>query len=381
MSTFLATLYWVFLGLAVYGFLGYPLLMLLVRATQRRKAAQNLSDAQLPSVTLIVAAHNEEKRIAATLRSLVAQRYPHQKMTIAVFSDGSTDRTERIVRTFAEEGVLLVRFERLGKTECQNRMAEQTTADVLGFVDGNVVWQPNALRELVAPFLDPRVAATSGALQLMKEDREEKNNEGLFRRLDHVIKMGESRLLSTIGVNGPIYAVRRDQYIRLRSDLVSDLVLPILLIAQGKKVTYVPQAVALEPASETIWQEFKRKRRLVTQGMVALPYLLKAAHPLRRPLLFFMLVSHKLLRWFGIELLILAFVVSLFLITSPLFSVIVIVEVALLALAGLGIWLNRLPVPFLKALSYFVLTNIAGLFGSIDAVRGQRAVTWKTQRA
>jgi cellulose synthase/poly-beta-1,6-N-acetylglucosamine synthase-like glycosyltransferase len=381
MTTFLATLYWVTLGLALYGFLGYPLLMLVVRAIRGRLAAEKLSDDQLPTVTLIVAAHNEEKNITATLRSLLAQRYPHEKMTIAVFSDGSTDRTERIVSTFKDDGVLLVTFERLGKTECQNRMAEQTTAEILGFVDGNVAWEPDALRALVAPFADRRVAATTGALRLLQKNREEKVNEGLFRRLDHIVKVGESRLFSAIGVNGPIYAVRRTDYARLRPDLVSDLVLPVLLAAQGKKVLYVPEAVALEPASETIWQEFKRKRRLVTQGLVAIPYLLKAAHPLRQPLLFFMLFSHKLLRWFGIELLMIAFLVSLFLIGSPFFSVLVIVEVILLVLAGIGIVLrNRVPVPLLQALSYFVLTNIAGLLGGIDAVRGQRAAVWKTQR-
>ncbi|MFH0830782.1 MAG: glycosyltransferase family 2 protein, partial [Parcubacteria group bacterium] len=285
------------------------------------------------------------------------------------------------------QSVTLVRYEgRLGKTECQNRMVAGSSAEVVVFSDGNVHWAPGALSKLVAPFADTTVAATTGALHLKRGEQTEQINEGLFRRLDHLIKKGESSLLSTIGVNGPVYAVRRKDYIRLQPHLVSDLVLPVLLIARGRRVFYVPQAQVLEPAAPTIWHEFRRKRRLVTQGLVALPLLLRASHPLRQPWLFFLLLSHKILRWFGVELLIFAFIATLALIYLPLFQIVLSIELVLLAAAGLGLlFLRNTPKSpsrsrLLSALSFFVLTNTASLLGAYDYLRGHSATRWRTER-
>ncbi|MFO0704587.1 MAG: hypothetical protein U0517_01250 [Candidatus Andersenbacteria bacterium] len=199
----------------------------------------------------------------------------------------------------------------------------------------------------------------------------------MSRRLDHVIKQGESRLLSTVGVNGPIYAVRRSDYIRLQPRLVSDLVLPVLLVARGKRVEYVPEAVGLEPSTTSVWQEFRRKRRLVTQGFVALPLLLRAATPLRRPGLCMLLLSHKFLRWIGVELLGLTLIatLALVLVGAPGFGVVLVLQVAALLAAGLGLLFS----PF-AALAFFVLTNVASLVGAIDYLRGETATRWRTER-
>lgn len=271
-------------------------------------------------------------------------------------------------------------------------------SDIVAFSDGNILWRRDALRQLVQPFVERQVGATTGALHLIRKipstngdpaPTVERANEGLFRRFDHSIKKGESALLSTVGVNGPIYAVRLTDYIRLQPHLVSDLVLPLLLVARGRQVRYVPEAIGLEPATTSVWQEFKRKRRLVVQGFVALPLLLRAANPLRRPLLFALLLSHKVLRWIGVELLAISFIATIALVVlasvvQPVFAIALIVEIAALLLAVLGLLFTnsaRGRPALIEALSFFVLTNVASLVAVVDYVRGETATRWHTQRS
>jgi cellulose synthase/poly-beta-1,6-N-acetylglucosamine synthase-like glycosyltransferase len=379
-----ALVFIIFVVLAAIPFAVYPLVMLvLARARRQTIHASGSGQTTEPSVTVIVAAYNEQDSITKTVESLLAQEYPRDKFKIIVFSDGSSDRTEEIVRSFSGQGVGLVRFEgRIGKTECQNRMVERLSSDVIIFSDGNVHWQPRAVKNLVAPFSDARVGATTGALHLVRAARVEQVQEGLFRKVDDIIKKGESALSASIGVNGPIYAVRRSDYIRLAPHLVSDLVLPFLLVARGRRVLYVPSAVTLEPTTPSIWHEFRRKRRLVTQGFVALPLLCRAAFFGRRPaLLLTLLISHKMLRWIGIELLLAAFIVSLLGLPAGGYIVVVVVELALIIAALVGIWsaVRKRPIPILDPLGYFLMTNIASLLGWLDAVRGKTATTWVPQ--
>lgn len=384
---------WTSFGLAAAAFIGYPLVAAVAARRKRAPTPEAAPSAWRegtfkPKVAIVVAAHNEEHAIAATLDSLLAQDYPADRRSIVVFSDGSTDKTESVVRSYENRGVELVTFARLGKTECQNRVVESLGADVevVAFADGNVRWEPQSLAALVAPLRD-NVAATTGKLMLERKQLfdptvEEREHEGLFRRFDEAVKAGEDALGSTIGVNGPIYAVRRREYIRLRADLVSDLVLPVLLVARGKRVAYVPAAIAREPASPDVWTELRRKRRLVTQGLIALPLLLRAGWRSRTPGLLSMLVLHKVLRWFGLELLILSFAAQILLLPRAFYGVTV--TIGLLALAGALVAIaraatNRSAGP-LMPLGYFLLTTFGGLLGKFDLLRGERAATWRTAR-
>jgi len=386
---------WSSFGLAAAAFLGYPAVTYIAAAVRSRRRSRQKPEPQAwevgklkPKVAVVVAAHNEERAIAATLDSLLAQDYPADRRRIVVFSDGSTDKTESVARGYASRGVELVTFARLGKTECQNRVVESLGADVevVAFADGNVRWEPQSLAALVAP-LRGNVAATTGKLMLERKQLfdptiEEREHEGLFRRFDEAVKAGEDALGSTIGVNGPIYAVRRREYIRLRADLVSDLVLPVLLVARGRRVAYVPDAVAREPASPDVWTELRRKRRLVTQGLAALPLLLSASWRSRTPGLLSMLTFHKILRWFGLELLVLSFAAQILLLPRAFYGVTV--TIGLLALAGALVAIaraatNRSAGP-LMPLGYFLLTTFGGVLGKFDLLRGERAATWRTAR-
>ncbi|MFO0702630.1 MAG: glycosyltransferase family 2 protein [Candidatus Andersenbacteria bacterium] len=381
---------WTSFGLAAAAFVGYPIAMVVaaaVRAPRRSQALASAPPPQPPKVAIVIAAYNEEAGIAHTLESMFAQDYPSDRRKIIVFSDGSTDTTDEVVRGFASRGVQLVRYPRLGKTECQNRTVESLPADidVVAFADGNVRWERGALTALVAPFAQQNVAATTGKLMYQRATVagaavEEREHEGLFRRVDESIKAGESALVATVGVNGPIYAVRRSEYVRLRADYVSDLVLPVLLVARGRRVVYVPAAIAREPASPDVVAELARKRRLVTQGLVALPLLVRAGWRSRTPGLLSMLLFHKVLRWFGLELLALSFVLMVALLPRPVY--VVTVSLGLLAIAGALVAIARAlshrSAGPLMPLGYFLLTTWGGVLGKVDLLRGERAATWRT---
>lgn len=387
---------WSSFGCAAAAFVGYPLFVAAAARVLRAGTSKAPAlpphgvDHPLPKVAIIVAAHNEEASIASTLDALLAQEYPADRRSITVFSDGSTDRTEEIVKSFVSRGVQLLSYERLGKTECQNRTVAALASDVevVAFADGNVRWEPQSLAALVAPLRDT-VAATTGRLTLERTSTkgtagaasEERQHEGLFRRFDEVVKAGEAALSSTIGVNGPIYAVRRREYIQLRADLVSDLVLPVLLVARGRRVMYVREAVAREPASPDIWTELKRKCRLVTQGLVALPLLLRAGWRSRTPGLLPMLVFHKVLRWFGFELLFVSFAAQALLMPRSLATAVVVV--GLIALAGALVAIARAAIGRsagpLMPLGYFLLTTFGGVLGKVDLLLGRRAAIWQTR--
>ncbi len=389
MITALKVIYLLSLGMVFLAYFFYPFLMWIIGRRQKTRVAKREYDNfDLPTLTIVVAAHNEEKNIAATIDSLLAQDYPKDKLKIMVFSDGSRDRTVQIVKDYERQGVELMEFKKnIGKTECQNCAVAKIKTTLVGFADGNVTWQPQAATILARGLMaDKGAAVATGKLVLIKDGSTEKSNEGLFRKLDDLIKKGESALGRTIGAVGPIYMVKRGEYIKLSPKLVSDLVLPLLLTAQGRKVIYLARAQAREPASANIWMEFHRQKRMITQGLVALPVLWQVASVTRNTKLFLMIALHKYFRWFSVELLLLALVANVFLIFfggSIIFLWLLVSELVLLILSIVGLIINKLERSAgpLQPLTYFVLLNIASLVGLINYFRGDRAITWKTQRS
>jgi len=381
----LQIIFWLLAGLFIIPFAIYPALMALIgRLIPSVRFEERVTDDDLPEVTIIVAAYNEEQGIRATIQSLLEQDYPEDKILIKVFSDGSVDDTDRLVRGLAEEHsqVSLTRFERRGKTECQNLMVEKTNSEILAFCDGGATWQQRTLRSLVEPMVrSGNVAVTTGRLVLQRAGSDDVNlgNEGLFRKVDEIIKRGESALKVTIGVNGPVYAVRRNQYVRLNAAMVSDLALPVLVLARGKRVVHVARAIAHEASLADVWQDFARKRRIITQGLVSLGLLSRAVLAARRPLLVVAFFGHKVLRWFGSVLALAALIISFMLWPNPLYVWLDIIVAGFVMLSGIGLALmtDGKRAGLLKAPAYFVLGNLASLAALTDYARGKRKATWQ----
>jgi cellulose synthase/poly-beta-1,6-N-acetylglucosamine synthase-like glycosyltransferase len=252
-------LFWSSLGALAWTQAGYPLAAAAL-ARLRGKAVRK--DEIEPSVTLIVAAHDEEAVIARRLENLLALDYPADKLEIVVASDASTDRTDDIVRGFAgrDPRVRLLECPRGGKVAAQNRAVRTTSGEVLAFSDANAQWRPDALRLLVRNFADPDVAYACGGH--VYEAADGTNREGTYWKFEAWLRRNESRLGSITGGIGPIYAVRRSDYVEVDPRFGHDLALPYLMVQRGRRAVFEPDAVAWEKPSTDIEDEYRRKVRM-----------------------------------------------------------------------------------------------------------------------
>ena len=285
-------LFWGSVGALGWTHVGYPVAAAVVaRLRPRRVDARD----ELPTVTAVVAAHDEETVIERRLDNLLEQDYPPERLDIVVASDASTDRTDLLVDEIAarEPRVRLLRCERGGKVAAQNRAVRETSGDVLAFTDAATEWAPDALRKLVRSFADREVAYVTGGHVYRAADGT--NREGTYWKYEHWLRQNESRLGSITGGIGPIYAVRRQDYVDVDPRFGHDLAFPYLMVQRGKRAVYDPEALAYEKPSRDLEDEYKRKVRMLEHCWLIT---LKGGM-LRRlgPLYAVEIVSHRHLRY------------------------------------------------------------------------------------
>jgi len=294
MQTVFEGIFWLSVAMILLVTIGYPAMLVLVSPLIRRQ--RHLDDVE-PTVTLIIAAHNEERCLAAKLENAVALDYPRERLEIVVASDGSTDGTAAIAESFRDRGVRLCSFPRTGKTGVQNLVAKSATGEILVFSDANALYRPDAIRKLVRNFADPTIACVSGQLSYERADGAG-GCENSYWNYEKFLKRRESDLSSLIGANGSIYAVRRADYIEINNDLISDFVQPLALVRNGRRVVYEPEAVSIEEAGTTHAVEFRRKVRILTRSIRGLLHMRELLNPFRYGIFSFQLFMHKVLRYF-----------------------------------------------------------------------------------
>ena len=252
-------LFWGSLGALGWAHVGYPLAVAgLARARPRPVRKRELE----PTVSVIVAAHDEEAVIEGRLANLLALDYPPAELVIVVASDGSSDRTDEIVAALAadEPRIRLLALSRRGKVAAQNAAVPETTGEILAFSDANVLWRADALAELARCFADPDVAYVCGAH--FYTPAAGTNREGTYGRYESWLRLNESRAGSITAGVGPIYAVRRRDYVELDPRFGHDLALPYLLVQRGRRAVVEPAAVAWEKPAPEIEVEYRRKIRM-----------------------------------------------------------------------------------------------------------------------
>jgi cellulose synthase/poly-beta-1,6-N-acetylglucosamine synthase-like glycosyltransferase len=252
-------LFWGSLGALAWTQVGYPVAAAALARLRGRPVRKGDST---PAVSLIVAAHNEDGVIERRLQNLLALDYPAEQLEIVVASDASTDRTDTLVEAVAtrEPRVRLLRCPRGGKVAAQNQAVRETRGDILAFSDANAQWRPDALRQLVRNFADPEVAYVCGGH--FYEAADGTNREGTYWRFEAWLRRNESALGSITGGIGPIYAVRRSDYVDVDPRFGHDLALPYLMVQRGRRAVFEPQAVAWEKPSRDIEDEYRRKVRM-----------------------------------------------------------------------------------------------------------------------
>jgi cellulose synthase/poly-beta-1,6-N-acetylglucosamine synthase-like glycosyltransferase len=381
----LALIVFWFAALAVvYVYVGYPALLALLAGFRPRRQGSDSSSSCTPSLSILIAACNEEANIEEKLRQTVHLDYPPDRLEILVLSDGSQDRTDEIVRSFPDARVRLVRVaERRGKTNAQNVGVKQAAGEVLVFSDATTIYHPQALRYLAANYQDPGVGAVSGRYQYF--DSKQSSPTGLgtiaFWNYENMIKVWQSRIKTLTGCCGCIYSVRRSAYTDLAPDIISDLVQPLWVIQKGYRVVLEGRALAYEETTESTAEEFAMRVRVVTRGMrglLSVPDLLK---PWKYPWIAFQLLSHKVLRWMVPLLLLLLLVSTAALMRLPYFRLFLALQLAFYGLAVLQLlvpmhrWWKPLGVPL-----YFCTLNAAAALGIIELLRGKKYVVWQPVR-
>jgi len=367
----LEVVFWASLAALVWTHFGYPIA---VAALARLRPRPPRRADIVPSVSLIVPAYNEEDVIERKLENVLELDYPPERLEIVVTSDASTDATHEIVARFAARGVRLIECERGGKVAAQDRAVRETTGEIVAFGDANVEWEPEALRELVAPFADPQVGMACGHVRLVNPFGGT-NQEGVYWRYEMWLRARESLVHSMTGSNGAIYAVRRDAYREVDPRFGHDLSFPYLMVQNGYRAVYEPRAHATENMTTDIEDEFRRKVRMFEHAWLMLfrgrMFRLRVG-----PLYWVELVSHRLLRYWSGPLHVLLLAASALLAGhGAVYAVALGAQLAGLALVGVSI-LTRGRIRVLRILHYYLLVTLATVIALGGYLRRGVPATW-----
>src|SRR5215510_8821712 len=287
------TLFWFSFAFVFYVYLGYPAVLLLWRRIASWPVKKQYGE---PTVTLVIAAHDERQTIEAKLRNCLALNYPKRKLQIIVSLDGPTDGSEFAVWKYVSQGIEMVHSrDHAGKAAALNRALRRATGDIVVFADVRQTLSPNAIRELTASFADETVGAVSGELLLMDESQQEATTEvGLYWRYEKALRSMESEIHSIAGATGAIYAIRRELYEELPEDAILDDVLtPLRIVLRGKRTVFEPEAKAYDCVACCPLAEYRRKVRTLCGNYQLLVSLPQAVLPWRNPI-FIQFISHKL---------------------------------------------------------------------------------------
>ena len=381
-SQFTILLFWGTAVVFAYSLVGYALLM---RCVGRRRQQQALTPAvELPSVTVIIPAFNEETVIIRKIENTLALDYPVDKLQVIVASDGSTDGTVPLARTYEEQGIEVLAFpERRGKTALLNDAVQEADNEVICLCDANVLFRADALTRLVSRLEDRDVGAVSGDVRLASEESSFGEGESTYYRLERTVQLGESRLGSMMGVDGGMYVIRRELFQPLPPDtIVEDFVVSMRLIRQKKRVVLEPEAIAFENGTPTAHNEFTRRVRLSAGAMQALKR--GDFPPLTCPIEFWQFVSHKLLRWLGPVWLVVLFVANAALWNDGgIYRLGFAAQILVYAIAAAASFSLRLRETRVGGVAfYFVMSHIAMAVGLVKGLFDMQQVTWKrTERS
>jgi cellulose synthase/poly-beta-1,6-N-acetylglucosamine synthase-like glycosyltransferase len=356
-----------------YSYVGYPLTLIILSFFSKNKVFKN--DSFMPDVSLLIAAFNEQEGIAEKIENSLALDYPKDKLEIIIVSDGSTDKTDEIVKGFSDRGVRLFRVEgRVGKTEARNQAVLAMKNEIIVFSDATATYEKDAILKLVQNFADQSVGMVSGNLKYFDKGN---GSMGLATKIywsyEKVIKKAQSKLFTLTGAVGCINAFRRELYHVLPPSIIEDFTEPLMIVAQGYRIVYEEEAISYERTTQKPSQEFNMRVRVIRGGMTFK----------KHSFVLFQLIGHKVLRWLMPIFLIFLFFLNL---ASFIFNHNVLTDALMVAqllcyfTAVFGI-LWKAPGILGKIISiptYFLVVNMASLKALYLTLTKDLEATWET---
>jgi len=369
------------LALVVYAYVGYPVLVwMLARVFGRERVRPEVTDADLPTLSLLIAAYNEEAEIGRRIENALELDYPADKLEIVIASDGSTDRTNEIVRGYERFGVKLLAFEkRRGKATVLNDAIPAVSGAIVMLSDANTFMHASAAGRLAAWFQDPNIGVVCGRL-VLTDPSTGKNVDSLYWKYETFMKKCESRLGALLGSNGAIYAIRKSLFQGIPTNtIIDDFVIPLLARQRsGCRVIYDREAVATEETPAKLTSEFHRRTRIGAGGFQSMVWLRGLLNP-RHGWVSFTFLSHKILRWLCPFALLIALLANLALCRYPAFMGLFVAQVLFYAVALTAGWLPKGPriLRYPRLATMFTMMNAALLIGFFRWLRSGQSAAWK----
>ena len=376
-------LFWIFLLMIFYSYIGYTMLLLVLKSF--RSNTDGLPESDLPEVTLVIAAYNERNIIADKVANSTLLDYPKEKLRQLWVTDGSTDGSEKILEQY--KGIIVLhKAEREGKIGAVNHAMEYVSTPIVVFSDANSMLTQNAIKEIVAPFANPEVGCVTGEKRILKSNARYAitTGEGLYWSYESFVKKLESQVNSTIGAVGELFAIRSILYQKVEADtLLDDFIISMDIASRGYKIKYAPAAIAYESSSANLTEELKRKVRIAAgsiQTLVRRSYLLNI---FKYKMLSFQYWSHKVLRWTFVPFaMVFVFIFDVYLaitLGKNIYVVLFVLQLAFYILALIGLLFrnikSRLHIIFVPY--YMVIMNYAIILGIIKQLRGNQSVNWE----
>lgn len=376
-------LFWLSFLTVIYVYFGYPMLLTILSRSKSDQEVQGNTNAL--SVSIVIAAYNEEKVIARKIENSLGLDYPEEKLEIIVASDGSTDRTNEIVGTFAETGVSLVALEsNRGKSSVQNRAVADANGEIILFTDANVMLRRDAIQKLVRGFCSNNVGCVVGKVTYLNENETSvSQGEGVYWRYELFLRKKESEFGNLAIGSGPIMAVRSELFEPLDSNVGEDFVLPMQVAMNGYRVIYEPEAVSEEILFQnTPKSMFRTKVRVISKDLYGLFLCRGILNPFRQPAYAWSLASHKLLRWLVPYFLITLVCINLVLLGNTFYNIVLLLQLIFYLLAMTGyLWQRNGRPPRIMGIPFsFCLVNVASLVGVARFILGKKAGKWTPVR-
>ena len=377
----LEALFWILIALPLYSLLVYPLLII---ALSKLFPGHFLRGPHTPTVSLIISAYNEEEAIAAKLENTLELDYPQDRLEIIVASDGSTDRTDEIVRGFAPRGVKLLRFDGgMGKTAVLNAAVPHAGGEVLVFSDATGMYSRDAVARMAEHFGDPRVGCVSGRVGYTYDNGLAARGFRVYQNYVLALRRAEGAFGTGFNASGSIHAVRASVFRPGPPDTFMDMVDPLHTVMQGYNTTFEEQAVSHEQTRTRPKQEFNARLRIALRAWRFITYAVPRLPLLRAPMYCFQVISHKFLRWcIGPSLALLLPINLVLLWQGPIYDWLFAVQAAFYLMTGLALFLGRRgwSLPGLSALVFFNSTNLAYIVSLLRFLQGKRMSKWVPPR-
>ncbi|MBL7699544.1 MAG: glycosyltransferase family 2 protein [Chitinophagaceae bacterium] len=380
------TIFWLSLGILLYTYVGYALILLILTSVKKWIKSTTLPDTiKYEAVTLVVAAYNEENFIEEKINNCLSLDYPGDKIKFIFVTDGSTDNTTAIIKKFSSI-FNLHNDERRGKVAAVNRAMNMVDTPYVIFSDANTLLNRNSILEMMKHYSDEKVGGVAGEKKVIPGNANNSvgKGEGLYWRYESFLKKLDSRMYSVVGAAGELFSMRTELYTQISDDtILDDFVQSLTLCSNGYVVRYEPDAFSQEQASVSIKDEMERKVRISAGGFQAMILLKNLFNVFRYPVLSFQYISHRVFRWtlapLALIALFLASIAAWYLGGHIFYGYFALAQALCYAFAVAG-WLmaasDRQPGPFYLPF-YFTFMHLCVFGGFARFVLGKQTANWK----